>query len=241
MDVQSKNNMWDLTGWVSYIKYGILGVACLIVLIIILTIILKFWAASGRGFLKLIPLKWRRKKVEEPETLIPMIQPNSLANRTNAPLNIAHDHTDTLFVNGKLYWKNVSHTTPRTVKCNLLTPPTQQGCVQEQLTAIETPVGNNQANSNFCYPNPYSFYSTNWTKRLKALKLECCLNAWRNNCYFQKRNITTSENYIWWTLMFQNLNLTIEFVLDGNIFLQLKTHVSPAQMRLVDLNILGQT
>ena len=42
MDVQSKNNMWNLTGWVSYIKYGILGVACLIVLIIILKIILKF-------------------------------------------------------------------------------------------------------------------------------------------------------------------------------------------------------
>ena len=26
MDVQSKNNMWDSTGWMSYIKYGLLGV-----------------------------------------------------------------------------------------------------------------------------------------------------------------------------------------------------------------------
>ena len=42
MDVQSKNNMWDSTGWMSYIKYGLLGVACLIVLIITLTVIIKF-------------------------------------------------------------------------------------------------------------------------------------------------------------------------------------------------------
>ena len=42
IDVQSKNNMWDSTGWMSYIKYGLLGVACLIVLIITLTVIIKF-------------------------------------------------------------------------------------------------------------------------------------------------------------------------------------------------------
>ena len=105
MDVQSKNNIWDLTGWMSYIKYGILGVACLIVFILILTVIIKFRAAIGLGFSKLIPQKWRKKKDEEPETMIPMMPP-TYTNAT-APINTPHDHSDTLFVNGKLYWKDM--------------------------------------------------------------------------------------------------------------------------------------
>ena len=95
MDVQSKNNMWDSTGWMSYIKYGLLGVACLIVLIITLTVIIKFRDAIGFGFSNLIPKKWRKKK-EDPETIIPIYNVNA-----RAPINIPRDHSDTLFVNGK--------------------------------------------------------------------------------------------------------------------------------------------
>ena len=107
MDVQSKNNVWDMTGWMIYIKYGLLGLACLIVVIIILVIIIKFRQAISLSITKVAPQKWKRKqKQEEQETTIALIQPASPYS-PSAPPNTPHDHTDTLFINGKLFWKDM--------------------------------------------------------------------------------------------------------------------------------------
>jgi hypothetical protein len=103
MDVQSKNDMWDLTGWMKYIKYGLLGLLCLVVTIIILVIIIKFRAAIASGFRKTF-LRRLRNSREETETMTPMMQ---IETSASAPPQFTHDHTDTVFVDGKLYWKDM--------------------------------------------------------------------------------------------------------------------------------------
>ena len=103
MDVQSKNDMWDLTGWMKHIKYGLLAFVCLIVAIIILTILIKFRAAIASGLRNRFPRNLRNN-TDAPETMIPMMQREPSAS---APPPFTHDHTDTVFVNGKLYWKDM--------------------------------------------------------------------------------------------------------------------------------------
>ena len=70
MDVQSKNNVWDLTGWMSYIKYGLLGLGLLIVVIIILRIMFIFKLAIGNSFRRMIPPTWRTETHREPTQTI---------------------------------------------------------------------------------------------------------------------------------------------------------------------------
>ena len=120
MDVQSKNNVWDLTGWMSYIKYGLLGLGLLIVVVIILRIMFIFKLAIGNSFRRMIPPTWRRRNTSGTDpndpSMIPMLAAAILPGPSapSAPLNIPHDHSDTLFVGGKLYWKDMCPIQPLT-------------------------------------------------------------------------------------------------------------------------------
>ena len=99
MDVQSKNNVWDLTGWMSYIKYGLLGLGLLIVVVIILRIMFIFKLAIGNSFRRMIPPTWRRRNTSGTDPNDPSMIPMLAAASYQAHLPQAHHltfHTTTV-------------------------------------------------------------------------------------------------------------------------------------------------
>jgi hypothetical protein len=105
MDVQTKSNVWTASSWIQYIKYGLLGIALLIILGIIIKIALVFKFTIGRFFINLIPKRTARKGEERGQSapMLPIPNPNE-----SAETPAGHDHTDTVFLPGRgLFWKDM--------------------------------------------------------------------------------------------------------------------------------------